>query len=73
MTAVDPCATPTATPTTDSGSGAGGTTTTTTIPRGGIPATGSNPSPLAPIGLAAVLLGVALLCVVSIRRTTTVE
>ena len=40
----------------------------TTIGRG-IPSTGGNPSAFAPIGLIAVLLGVALLGVVSIRRS----
>ncbi|MCY7297594.1 MAG: hypothetical protein LH616_00080 [Ilumatobacteraceae bacterium] len=70
MTGVDPCVTPTVPPTTttNAGSGAGGTTSTT-LDRGSIPATGSNPSPLAPIGLVAVLLGVALLVVTGIRRT----
>jgi len=51
--------------TTDIGSG-GGAVTTTASPA--IPATGSNPSPLAPIGLSAILVGVALLGLVAIRR-----
>ncbi len=61
---MDPCITPTATP--DAGAG-GANTTSTTIGRG-IPSTGGDPSTFAPLGLIAVLLGVALLGVVSIRR-----
>jgi len=64
--ALDPCITPTATPTSDAGSGGGAVTTTVSR---ALPTTGSNPSSLAPFGLAAILGGVALLGIVAMRRT----
>jgi len=65
--AITPIPIVTATPemtSTDIGSGGGAVTTASPT----IPATGSNPSPLAPIGLSAILVGVALLGLVAIRR-----